>query len=583
LLVGLFSSQANAENSALDQKKIVIVSKFIKHTQWPEEAIETNFILGVYGDVDLYSLFSESFQNKAINGKDIEVILIDSVNQAKQAHLVYIAENKNRDLPKLAKKTRGYPVVLMSENDKNPQDSMVSLLFNEDESKIDIKVNYANINEKGLQVPEVSTFLNTGDDQNILSLSKKAIAENKFNKELSTLKKYILTQKNQLSQLKEQLNLSEEKLAKYKLALTQQTNKLKSAENEAEQQKSALSNAKQKLTKLTNELKAKDQQLAMTKEEWLGAEADNAKVQEEKIKVLTENLAKQEKIVKAQRAKLTAAEQKSQQLSSYATLFYSASAVAIFAFIIALFIWLRNKKSTKAIAEAKKAVSDAQEKLAAREQQLIKSENTASIGFVASDVTFAAGTATEKALDHSIEINDEKNTQILKPAVTLLENFNQIAADQDEEEKQSFDLAEYVNKVMTLFSVEFKASNIHYLYAGETSLEVESIPGHISLVILNLVNNSIRHGFNNEGKGKISILIEKTPQGGAKLIYQDNGVGMDKNTLEKVYEPFFTTKPERDYSGLGMSIVYDLIKNKLNGDIKLQSQVNKGTTITITL
>ena len=51
---------------------------------------------------------------------------------------------------------------------------------------------------------------------------------------------------------------------------------------------------------------------------------------------------------------------------------------------------------------------------------------------------------------------------------TLLENFNQIAADQDEEGKTSFDLITYVNKVMSLFSVEFKHRQIEYIYSGET-------------------------------------------------------------------------------------------------------------------
>jgi len=164
-----------------------------------------------------------------------------------------------------------------------------------------------------------------------------------------------------------------------------------------------------------------------------------------------------------------------------------------------------------------------------------------------------------------------------------LENYNQIAADQDETEKQSFDLAAYTNRIMTLFSVEFQASDIQYIFAGENKLVVNSIPGHIALVLLNLVNNSIKHGFDNKGKGKISILIEKTEQGGAKLVFQDNGTGMDKKTQQEIFTPFFTTKPERGYLGLGMSTVSDLVKNKLGADIKLQSQTGKGTTITITL
>ncbi len=583
LFCSFFSGQLSAQNTALAQKKVILVSKFIKYTQWPEEAIKSDFTVGVYNNIELYSFFSKHFANKAIGGKDIEVILVDTINQAKKVNLLYIPADKEREVEKLARKTRGLHVLLITENSKNVQESMVNLLFSQDESKISIKINYANINQEGLTVPEVSYFLDDKNDENILSLSQKAIKENRLNNELTQLKNYVLTQQNQLADLKEQLKANEEKLTKYSLALKQQTNKLKNAQQQNEQQQKALNKATQKVAQLTKNLAEKDQQLQMTKEEWLGAEADKAKEQAETIAQLTAQVTKQEKRVKAQQAQLAKAKKENEQLSSYSRLFYLVLFLAIVAIVIVVVFWQRNKKLAARNNQAEQTVQAIQAQLATREQQLSKSESLATMGFIASDITFAAGTAVDKALAHSVAIKDQESIKVLKPAVTLLENFNQIAADQDEDEKQSFDLAEYVNKIMTLFSVEFQASNIQYIYAGEQKLAVNSVPGYIALVLLNLVNNSVRHGFNNEGNGKISILIEKTSQGNTQLIYQDNGVGMDKKTLQQVFKPFFTTKPERDYLGLGMSIVYDLVKNKLHADIKLQSQTGKGTTVTITL
>lgn len=583
LFCSFFSGQLSAQNTALAQKKVILVSKFIKYTQWPEEAIKSDFTVGVYNNIELYSFFSKHFANKAIGGKDIEVILVDTINQAKKVNLLYIPADKEREVEKLARKTRGLHVLLITENSKNVQESMVNLLFSQDESKISIKINYANINQEGLTVPEVSYFLDDKNDENILSLSQKAIKENRLNNELTQLKNYVLTQQNQLADLKEQLKANEEKLTKYSLALKQQTNKLKNAQQQNEQQQKALNKATQKVAQLTKNLAEKDQQLQMTKEEWLGAEADKAKEQAETIAQLTAQVTKQEKRVKAQQAQLAKAKKENEQLSSYSRLFYLVLFLAIVAIVIVVVFWQRNKKLAARNNQAEQTVQAIQAQLATREQQLSKSESLATMGFIASDITFAAGTAVDKALAHSVAIKDQESIKVLKPAVTLLENFNQIAADQDEDEKQSFDLAEYVNKIMTLFSVEFQASNIQYIYAGEQKLAVNSVPGYVALVLLNLVNNSVRHGFNNEGNGKISILIEKTSQGNTQLIYQDNGVGMDKKTLQQVFKPFFTTKPERDYLGLGMSIVYDLVKNKLHADIKLQSQTGKGTTVTITL
>ena len=578
-----FGGQVWAQNTALDNKKAVLVSKFIKHTQWPEDAVKANFILGVYKDIELYSFFSQYFAKKAIDNKDIEVVLVDSFSQAKGVNLLYISADKERDLVKLADKTRGSHVLLVSENNKNLASTMINLLFNKNKNKINIKINYTNTEQEQLKLPETSQFLDNNNDENILSLSQKAIKENQLNKELTQLKNYVLEQKKQVNQLKEQLNAGGEKLSKYALALKQQTSKLKESQRQSEKYQSTLKTTTQKLAQVNKELAEKDQQLQMTKEEWLGAEADKAKAQAETIAKLTEKITQQEKRVKVQQAKLAKAQKENEQLSSYSRLFYFVLVLAFVMIAVVVIFWQRNKKLTTEKVKAEQVTQEIQAQLATREQQLSKSEILATMGFIASDITFAAGSAVDKALEHSLVIKDQESINVLKPAVTLLDNFNQVAADQDENDKQTVDLADYVNKVMTLFSVEFSASNIQYIYAGEKSLVVESIPGYIALILLNLVNNSIRHGFNNEGNGKISILLEKTSQGSIQLIYQDNGVGMDKNVQKQVFNPFFTTKPEREYLGLGMSIVYDLIKNKLEADIKLQSQQGKGTTITITL
>jgi len=112
---------------------------------------------------------------------------------------------------------------------------------------------------------------------------------------------------------------------------------------------------------------------------------------------------------------------------------------------------------------------------------------------------------------------------------------------------------------------------------------IKSVPRYISLVLLNLINNSLKHGFDNNGNGKIDLKIEKGAKGGAKITYIDDGKGMSKSTLEQVFKPFFTTCSDRGYVGIGMSTTYDLISNKLAGDIQVKSQEGKGTSIIITL
>jgi signal transduction histidine kinase len=109
------------------------------------------------------------------------------------------------------------------------------------------------------------------------------------------------------------------------------------------------------------------------------------------------------------------------------------------------------------------------------------------------------------------------------------------------------------------------------------------VPSYIALVLIHIINNSLKHGFDNNGKGQIALKVEKGAKGGAKITYSDNGKGMSKDILEQVFKPFFTTQSDRGYVGAGMSTVSDLVKNKLAGDIKIESKEGKGTTVIITL
>ena len=70
---------------------------------------------------------------------------------------------------------------------------------------------------------------------------------------------------------------------------------------------------------------------------------------------------------------------------------------------------------------------------------------------------------------------------------------------------------------------------------------------------------------------------------GAKITYQDDGVGMTEEVLAKIYDPFFTTKRGKGSIGLGMNIVYNLINQKLKGKLKITSVINVGSTFVLTL
>ena len=191
------------------------------------------------------------------------------------------------------------------------------------------------------------------------------------------------------------------------------------------------------------------------------------------------------------------------------------------------------KKANRQPVDSTLATSESEALLPVREGQLIRSENFAALGYIATDITYAVGLSLADLQTKLQSDGDSKNAEALNSIVTLLDNFNLIAADQDDTEIQTFDLIAYLQKMMMLYDFEFIQSSIVYSYSGEKNLPIKSIPSYIALILLNLINNSLKHGFNNKGNGEITLIVNKDAKGGAKIIYSDNGKGMNKETLNK--------------------------------------------------
>jgi signal transduction histidine kinase len=110
-------------------------------------------------------------------------------------------------------------------------------------------------------------------------------------------------------------------------------------------------------------------------------------------------------------------------------------------------------------------------------------------------------------------------------------------------------------------------------------------PGKLNQVFLNIITNAvsaIRTKFGSENGGELRVKTYQDEDGKICVSISDNGIGMDEATLTKVYEPFFTTKDVGEGMGLGMSIVFSIIKEH-NAVIDVTSKPNEGTTFVVKL
>ncbi len=115
-------------------------------------------------------------------------------------------------------------------------------------------------------------------------------------------------------------------------------------------------------------------------------------------------------------------------------------------------------------------------------------------------------------------------------------------------------------------------------------LPVTCIEIEIEQVILNLLGNSA-YAMANNVKGIQSLIILRLINEGkrVRIEVEDNGHGMNEETRHRIFDPFYTTKPEGEGTGLGLSVSYMIITNNHNGTIEVESEPGKGTKFIIKL
>lgn len=167
----------------------------------------------------------------------------------------------------------------------------------------------------------------------------------------------------------------------------------------------------------------------------------------------------------------------------------------------------------------------------------------------------------------------ESNT---RRAADLVSNFKQVAVDQTSMRTRQFDLMEIVEETLTTLKPLFKHKSHQIVTDIQSGVMLNSYPGALEQVIVNLVQNALVHGLNDEKPGRIDL------RGGLSLNYAwvevaDNGKGIAPDILPNIFDPFFTTRLGQGGSGLGLYITYNLVSGLLGGELTVDSKVGFGS------
>ena len=255
------------------------------------------------------------------------------------------------------------------------------------------------------------------------------------------------------------------------------------------------------------------------------------------------------------------------------------------------------------LEEKTKIQEDLLNQLKSTQAQLIQSEKMSSLGQLVAGIAHELNNpisfiyANMKEMENYIEILtknekvDEKEFRYIqedvrhlvtesmegsnrvKAIVENLRNFSRI----DEGEFSLTDIHKGIDSAVLLLIKEASDRiQIHKKYGNIP--EILCMPGNLNQVFMNILLNGIQ-----SIKGKGNIWIESKLKGAwISIVITDDGIGMEKQELNKIFDPFYTTKPVGEGTGLGLSISYGIIENH-GGAITVESEIDSGTEFTINI
>lgn len=181
------------------------------------------------------------------------------------------------------------------------------------------------------------------------------------------------------------------------------------------------------------------------------------------------------------------------------------------------------------------------------------------------------------SIDEQIHSSIQSIKKLMERSENVLRGLLDFSRDKSNE-NTIFPLRDIVDQTLILVGATARKKKIDIMIDGDPNLLIFSNNGAIQHVIFNLVINSLDALPNG---GTISISYQLA---GSDLVLEvvDNGVGIPKEHIDKIYNPFYTTKGPNRGTGLGLYIVYNLVK-QLNGRIEASSSPGVETKFSVTL
>ena len=171
----------------------------------------------------------------------------------------------------------------------------------------------------------------------------------------------------------------------------------------------------------------------------------------------------------------------------------------------------------------------------------------------------------------------------LDRAQRLIKSFKQLSTSQLTDEREMLDITAVINDVLETSRPQFGPRRL------EVALHVQQgvnftwmgYAGHLSQVILNLLQNTMRYAYDDGEAGNIDIELDCATPHRFRITYRDYGKGVPPDILPRIFEPFVTSSRGSGGTGLGLAISRNIVVNLLGGTLTCTSVPDQGATFVI--
>lgn len=261
------------------------------------------------------------------------------------------------------------------------------------------------------------------------------------------------------------------------------------------------------------------------------------------------------------------------------------------------------KVSIKFIEEQKKELLDTNEKLRISidrnletQKELIEAQKMASLGNLVSGIAHEINTpvgvaittmsylrkltqeAEASLLNGELKKSDllsyyannrsalEMILKDLEQSAKMIEDFKLLSFNFVNKGHEKFNLGQQLEGIVAKFKVSHEDSDLRIELDCSENIFIESYPKAIYQILMNLLSNTVTHGFDSLENALVNIIVSEH-ENEITLKYSDNGKGISEEDYLTIYEPFYTTKRGEGHPGLGLHIVYNMVTQLLHGTI----------------